>query len=262
MEHKYYKYKSKYLCLKNSLHSRIGFTGGGDNARLDIPTRKFIDELAAQNTEPVYKLSYEDARNVLNDLQKGQNIDVPTENIDIPINDSPLNFSITLIRPKSLHMKSIPVLLYLHGAGFVMGNKETHERLVRELAFGADIAVAFVNYTPSPEAKYPVTLNQGYRALEYISKNADKLYLNRDKIAIAGDSVGGYLATTIARMSKERNGPKIVFQALFYPMTDGTLSSESMKIFADGPWLTLNEMKWVYDAYLPENSDLRNPWIS
>ena len=112
----------------------------------------------------------------------------------------------------------------LHGGGWILGNKETHDRLIREIANGANAAVVFVNYTSSPEAKYPIAIEQAYGATKYIAEHGGNLNLDTSHLAVVGDSVGGNMAAVVALLAKERGGPKIDAQVLFYPVTDGSTS--------------------------------------
>ena len=148
--------------------------------------------------------------------------------------------------------EDLPTLVYFHGGGWILGDKDTHDRLVRELAKGAKAAVVYPNYTPSPEAQYPVPLEQAYAAMLYIIEHADAYGLDPSRIAVAGDSVGGNMATVMTLLAKERKGPEIAFQLLLYPVTDANFDTESYRTFAEGPWLTREAMKWFWDAYAPD----------
>lgn len=219
---------------------------------LTVKTAKFINMLAAQNNPPLYELTPEAARKVLIDAQSG-NVRKP----DVSIKDTTLqvgptgSVDVRIVRPKD-SVGKLPGILYIHGGGWILGNKDTHDRLVRELAVGAGATVIYPNYTPSPEAKYPVPIEQCYAVLEYVTKNSDMFDISPDGIIVSGDSVGGNMATAMALMSQDRNGPKIIFQMLFYPVTNSQLTSRSYSDFAEGPWLTKKAMEWFWDAYLPE----------
>ena len=105
--------------------------------------------------------------------------------------------------------------MYFHGGGWVLGSFDTHERLLRELANGSHAAIVFVNYTPSPEAKYPIALEVAHTATKWIAENGQTLNLDSSRLAVAGDSVGVNMANSVALLSKERGGPTIGFQLLF-----------------------------------------------
>ena len=132
----------------------------------------------------------------------------------------------------------LPVVIYMHGGGWVLGDRETHDRLLRELTNGIGAAVVFVDYERSPEARYPVAIEQGYAVAKYVADNAEKLGVDAGRMAVAGDSVGGNMAAVIALLAKERKGPAFRAQVLFYPVTDASMSTPSYTEFAEGPWLT------------------------
>lgn len=152
-----------------------------------------------------------------------------------------------IIRPKGSKDK-IPSMLYLHGGGWVAGGKETHDRLVRQLAVESGVAVVFPNYGLAPDFKYPVQLEQCYGVLEYMGLHSEKLGFDPDGFVVAG----GNMATVMTMLARERGGPKIIFQLLFYPVTDADMDTKSYRDFADGPWLTKKAMKWYWDSYLPD----------
>ena len=133
-----------------------------------------------------------------------------------------------------------------------MGDRNTHERLIRALADGARAAVVFPDYTPSPEAQYPVPVEQIYAVFNHIMENAEQYQLDTSRIAVAGDSVGGNMAAVMALLIKERHGTPLAFQLLLYPVTDADFGTDSYKDFEDGPWLTRDAMKWFWDQYAPD----------
>lgn len=213
----------------------------------------FITRIEENTTTPLYELTPEQAREV---LRAAQNIkvdvsDVETEEIDVSVNKKH-SIPVMIVRPKGNHDK-LPVIFYIHGGGWVMGDFETHARLVGELAAGVPAAVVFPVYTPSPEAQYPQPTKELFAVLEYIAANGDALNLDTDRLAAAGDSVGGNMAAAMTLMAKA-NGfrPKIDFQLLLYPVTAADFENASYKEFAEGPWLTKKAMAWFWDAYAPD----------
>src|ERR1700754_3993463 len=132
----------------------------------------------------------------------------------------------------------LPVILYMHGGGWVLGNAGTHDRLVRELAVGAGAAVAFVEYDRSPEARYPVAIEQGYATAQWIVREGSANQLDPDRIAVAGDSVGGNMAAALTLMAGERGDVRFVHQSMYCPVTDAAMDTGSYKQFAEGYFLT------------------------
>ncbi len=166
-----------------------------------------------------------------------------------------------IVRPQG-STGALPVTMFYHGGGWVLGGFDTHERLVRELANKSGSAMVFVDYTPSPEAKYPVILEQDYRAMEYIAESGRQHNLDSSRLAVAGDSVGGNMTAVMAMMAKQRNGPDIRFQALFYPVTDANFETGSYRQFDSGYWLARDGMRWFWDNYLPDKKERNQPMAS
>jgi acetyl esterase len=144
------------------------------------------------------------------------------------------------------------MIFHTHGGGWILGDKDTHERLYRELANAAQAIVVFVDYTPAPDAQYPVQIEQAYAALEWALSHADEVGVDPARAALFGDSVGGNMAAALTLMAKERRGPKLAAQVLFYPVTSANLDTDTYEIYADGPWLTRAAMRWFWDSYLPD----------
>ena len=230
---------------------------------LEAKTQAFVDAVAAQGGKPIYELSYPDARKVLEDAQASAKVTkrpADVEDKTFPVGPTGQT-SVTIYRPKGWQ-GTLPVVMYYHGGGWVLGSKNTHDRLLRDLVHGTNSAFVFVNYTPSPEAQFPVPIEQAFAATKYVAEHGDELGFDTTRLAIAGDSVGGNMAAVIAQLAKERKGPTIRYQVLFYPVTDASLSQESYKEFANGPWLTTEAMKWYWDAYAPNKSDRKKPMAS
>ncbi|TDU02079.1 acetyl esterase/lipase [Streptomyces sp. 846.5] len=144
---------------------------------------------------------------------------------------------------------TLPVILYIHGAGWVFGNAHTHDRLVRELAVGAGAAVVFPEYDLSPEARYPVAIEQNYAVARWIVTDGAAKGLDSARIAVAGDSVGGNMAAALTLMAKERGDVPLVQQVLFYPVTDAAFDTGSYHQFAEGYFLRRDGMQWFWDQY-------------
>ncbi|MEY9888955.1 acetyl esterase [Catenulispora sp. MAP5-51] len=143
----------------------------------------------------------------------------------------------------------LPVIIYIHGAGWVFGNAHTHDRLVRELAVGARAAVVFPEYDLSPEARYPVAIEQNFAVARWVVSDGAARGLDASRIAVAGDSVGGNMAAALTLMAKERGGIRLVQQVLFYPVTDASFDTASYHQFAEGYFLRRDAMQWFWDQY-------------
>ncbi|MGA8565747.1 MAG: alpha/beta hydrolase [Nitrososphaeraceae archaeon] len=205
------------------------------------------------------------ARAVLSGLQASgtvQKLPAEIENRTIPGGPNAKEISITIVRPQSNSNETLPVVMYFHGGGWVLGGFDTHERLVRELANKANVVVIFVNYTPSPEAKYPVALEEAYAATKWIAQNGKTVNVNASRLAVAGDSVGGNMAAAVALLAKERDGPPIRFQLLFYPVTDANFETSSYMKYQEGYWLSREAMKWFWDNYVSNQTNIKEPTVS
>jgi acetyl esterase len=230
--------------------------------QLEPATQAFLDALAAKGGEPLYKLSVPQARQVLEDAQSGPVAKLPVDKQTLTFNDAKAGpVSVTIIRPQGI-TGTLPVMLYIHGAGWVLGSENTHDRLVRQLATGTRAAVVFVNYSRAPEAKFPVQNEQSYAAAKWVVERGNQYGIDGHNMAIAGDSVGGNMTAAVTLMTKQRGGPKFVYQVLFYPVTDANFENGSYGEFANGPWLTLPAMKWFWDAYVPNVAERKNPLVT
>jgi acetyl esterase len=158
---------------------------------------------------------------------------------------------VRIVRPRDTG-DALPVIMHFHGGGWVLGDTTTHDRLMREIAVGVGAAVVFVDYALSPEAAYPVAIEQAYTAAKYVVDNAQTLNVDATRLAVVGDGAGGNLAAAVTLMAKERRGPKIDLQVLFYPLTAAGFDTPSYGTFAAGPWLTKAAIAWFWDAYLPD----------
>jgi acetyl esterase len=154
------------------------------------------------------------------------------------------------------------VIVYLHGAGWVFGNHHTHDRLIRELAVGAQAAVVFPNYSLSPEAKYPTAIQECYAVAAWVAEHGQERGLDGSRIAIAGDGVGGNMSAAVTLLAKQRGGPAFRQQVLFYPVTDATFDTESYHQFATGYYLRRDGMQWYWDQYTTDPAQRAEPTAS
>ncbi len=227
---------------------------------LEPTTQHFIDSLAG--SKPIYTLTPDQARTLLHNAQAGA-VAKPAADIQdrtLPVGPT-RQTRIRIIRPHGVR-GTLPVIVYFHGAGWVMGDTTTHDRLVRELAVGTNAVVVFVDYERSPEHRNPVAIEQDYAVTKYVAEHPHEFNVDPSRLAIAGDSVGGNMVAVVALLAEERSGPAIRAQLLFYPVTDAAMNDGSYKEFADGPWLTAKAMAWFWDAYEPDVSKRADPHVS
>lgn len=218
---------------------------------LEPTTQAFIDSL--KGAKPIYTLTPDQARALLHNVQSHAANLPPVQIEDRSLAIGPRGETrIRILRPEGQSKTgAAPVIIYFHGAGWVMGDTTTHDRLVRDLATGTGATVVFVDYDRSPEARYPVAIEEDYAVLSYVAQHAAAFGIDPARLAIAGDSVGGNMTAVVSILDKERHGPAIRAQVLFYPVTDAAMTDGSYKTFANGPWLTAKAMHWFWNAYLP-----------
>ena len=212
-------------------------------------------ELVEATADPLglIKAGPEGARKILNDLQAAPVEKLPVTDEWITVPAAVGDVRARIVKPVGAE-DVLPVVVYMHGGGWILGNAGTHDRLVRELAVGAHAAVVFVEYTPSPEARYPVAIEQGYAVAQWITKEGAAHGLDAGRMAVAGESVGGNMTAALALMAKERGDVTFVQQSLYYPVTDAAMDTASYDRFASGYYLSRKSMEWFWDAYAPEKS--------
>jgi len=201
----------------------------------------------------LYELGPEGARKVLDDIQAApiDKPDVDEKWITVPAAVGDVR--VRIVKPLGAS-GSLPAILYVHGGGWILGNAGTHDRLVRELATGVEAAVVFVEYDRSPEARYPVAIEQAYSTAQWITQHGAGEGLDASRLAIAGDSVGGNMTAALTILAKQRGDVTFVHQSLYYPVTDAAQDTDSYREFADGPYLPAKSMAWFWDAYLPDQA--------
>ena len=235
---------------------------GKPPVKLEKQDQDFLNQLAAADGPPLYTLSYKAARQVLDKLQSGPVAKLPANITERTVPGGPTGpVSIRVVRPAGVK-GPLPGIVYIHGGGWVLGNAMTHDRLVRQIANGARAAVVFVNYTPSPEAQFPVPIEQAYTVAQWVARNGRTIDIDPTRLAIAGDSVGGDMTAAVTLMAKQRGGPHFVRQVLLYPVTDARFDTASYNRLAEGCWLTRPAMKWFWDAYAPDPAVRAQPLAS
>ncbi|WP_432893358.1 alpha/beta hydrolase [Kribbella sp. CA-245084] len=212
-------------------------------------------EFANATSEPpfLYELGPDGARKVLDDVQAAPigKLDIVEKWITVPAEVGDVR--VRIVKPVDA-VGVLPTILFMHGGGWVLGNSQTHDRLVRELAVGADAAVVFVEYDRSPEVHYPVAIEQGYAVARWITQSGSSEGLDAGRMAVAGESVGGNMTAALAILAKQRGDVTFVHQSMYYPVTDAAQDTESYREFADGPFLTAKGMAWFWDCYLPDET--------
>jgi acetyl esterase len=229
---------------------------------LESATRKFVDALNAENAPPLSQVTLEEAREGHARMQDVPVIKAPADVEDRIISVDPNDtLLIRIVRPKGSG-GILPVVMYFHGGGFVLGDRRDWDRFLRDLAQAANAAVVFVEYSRSPEARYPVAIEEAYAATRWIAENGREVDVDPTRLAVAGDSAGGNMVAAVTLLAKERGGPKLDFQVMFYPNTDSSFRSGSFKQFASGYFLSRDDMKWFLDQYLPNKRRRKEPTVT
>ncbi|MDT4935788.1 MAG: acetyl esterase [Pseudonocardiales bacterium] len=214
---------------------------------LEPAAQQFAD--ATANPPFLFDLGPVKGRETVDQVQSGDiaKPDVDVSDMTVPGGPSG-EVSIRILRPRNT-TGPLPVIVYIHGAGWVVGNAHTHDRLIRELAVGANAAVVFPNYSLSPEAKYPTAIEESYAVAAWVAQHGAEQNLDSTRIAVAGDSVGGNMTAALTLLAKERGDVRFVQQVLFYPVTDANFDTESYHQFGDGYFLRRDAMQWFWDQY-------------
>jgi len=227
---------------------------------LDPRTQWFLNFLADMKRPQVFEVPVAEAREMYVKGQKLFPITAPPAQIEDRIIRAGPKGSIPLriFRPQNNSAK-LPVVMYFHGGGWVLGNAETYERFMRDIVGGTGAAVVFVDYRLSPEEHYPVPLEECYAATKWIAEHGSELNLDSTRLAVAGDSAGGNMATAACILARQRGGPAICAQALIYPATDSSFDTPSFHQFGDGYYLTAETSRWFWHQYAPDRSVDKEP---
>ncbi|MFM0245564.1 alpha/beta hydrolase [Paraburkholderia sediminicola] len=215
----------------------------------DLVTSQFLKALNSGTGPAINTMTPAQARQVLIGAQNGVKVDL--SGIDVSnktIEQDGITVPITIVRPQGA-TGTLPVFMFFHGGGWILGDFQTHERLVRDLVVQSGAVAVFVNYTPSPEARYPVAINQAYAATKWVAEHGNEIGVDGSRLAVVGNSVGGNMAAVVSLMAKNKQGPAIRFQGLMWPVTDNNFNDGSYNAYPEGHFLTRPMMKWFWDAY-------------
>jgi len=226
---------------------------------LDPQARMLIDQLAALGGAPTNTLSVAEAREGMRNMTAmrppGDEVaHVEDRRIPGPLGEIPVR----IYAPEG--KKPLPVLVYFHGGGWVIGDIETHDGTCRMIANGAGAVVVSVDYRLAPEHKFPAAAEDSYAATTWVAANAASIGGDPARVAVGGDSAGGNLSAVVALMARDRGGPRLVYQLLIYPVTDASFDQPSYRDNADGYFLTRDSMLWFWNHYRASDADRNNPY--
>jgi len=227
---------------------------------LDPRTQWFLNFLVEMKRPQVFEVPVEEARMM---YVKGQELFAPVK-LPAQIEDRTLpvgpkgDVRIRIMRPEG-SSTPLPVVMYFHGGGWVLGDAATYDAFMRRLVHGTGAAVVFVEYRRSPEEHYPVPLEECYAATKWVAEHGAELGLAPSRLAVAGDSAGGNMATAVCLLAKERGGPRIAAQALIFPPTGPGYETESLREFGQGYFLTAETSRWFWRQYAPDRLADKEP---
>jgi acetyl esterase len=223
-----------------------------DAPALEPAAQAFVE--ATANPPFLFELPPAEGRKAVDDVQTSDIAKLAIDEEWVTIPGGPTGtVKARIVKPPGA-TGTLPVLLYIHGAGWVFGNAHTHDRLVRELAVGIGAAVVFPEYDRAPEARYPAALEQSYAVAQWVVDEGSSNGLDASRFAIAGDSVGGNMTAAMTLLAKERGGPELAAQVLFYPVTDARFDTPSYEQFAEGYFLRRDGMQWFWDQYTTDEA--------
>jgi acetyl esterase len=226
------------------------------------PNVELLLSAMAQGGQSLSEMGVEQARAMIEQfdaLAAGSPVELPrVEDMNAPgaAGDIPLR----LYSPAADAV--LPVVVYFHGGGWVIGNIKSHDFICRRLARDANATVISVDYRLAPEHTFPCAVEDCYAVTKWVADNAQQLKVDGSRLAVAGDSAGGNLTAVTALQARDRGGPTIAFELMIYPVVDGTMSFPSIKENAEGYLLTAADMVWFYDQYAPDGVDRKNPMLS
>jgi acetyl esterase len=222
---------------------------------LDPKTEWFLKFLKDQARPEVFEMPVETAREMQAAAQAmflGDELLAETEDRIIPVGPKG-KLELRIFRPVG-SKAALPVVMYFHGGGWVLGDVDTYDRFAREIVNGTGAAVVFVEYNRAPEERYPVPVEECYAATQWVAEHAGEIGVKANQIAVAGDSAGGNIAAAVTMLAKERGGPRITAQVLIYPATTATFDTPSFQQFASGYFLTRDATRWFWNQYVPDRA--------
>lgn len=251
---------AKTLFAAALLAATATYAGAASLPGVEHQTASFLK--AIEGGKPIEQMTPQEARAVLVGAQSGGKVKLAPADVSektVKLDGKPVK--LTIVRPAGAK-GILPVFMFFHGGGWVLGDYPTHERLVRDLVAGSGAVAVFVNYTPSPEAGYGVAINEAYAATRWVAEHGAQIGVDGKRLAVAGNSVGGNMAAVISLMAKQKGAPALRSQVLLWPVTDANFDTPSYQQFADGHFLTRNMMTWFWDNYTHDANARREIYAS
>jgi acetyl esterase/lipase len=230
--------------------------------RLSSGTKAFLKILNSGGGPPLESLPPLQAREVLVQAQASVPVDLSgIEESEKTIKVDGYTIKLDIVRPVGIKGK-LPVFIFIHGGGWVLGDYPTHKRMVRDLVVLTGFSGVFINYTRTPDARYPQQVNEIFAATKWIAEHGEEIQVDGKNLAVVGNSVGGNMTAVTALKAKENRGPKIKLHIMMWPIVDANFETESYKQFGEQRFLTTSLMKWMYDLYTSDPDQRREIYAS
>jgi acetyl esterase/lipase len=235
--------------------NQITIPNVADDAAISREIKVFLAALNSGGGDPIESMSPLDARQVLVGAQKSVEVDYSgIQESEKTIEQDGFTIKLNIVEPEG-NTKTLPAFIFIHGGGWVLGDYPTHKRMVRDLVVQSGATGIFVNYTPTPDAKYPQAVNEIYAATKWIAANGNQINVDGSTISVVGNSVGGNMTAVTALKAIENNGPKLKSLIMFWPIVAADFETDSYKKFGKDRFLTTPLMKWMYDLYTTDPAE-------
>ncbi|WFC82055.1 alpha/beta hydrolase [Enterobacter quasiroggenkampii] len=216
----------------------------------------FLNVLNSGKGKPMEQMTPQEARQVLIGAQQGAKLP-PAQVSEKTIQVNGQAIKLKIVKPENA-TGTLPAFMFFHGGGWVLGDFPTHERLIRDLVRASGAVAVYVDYTPSPEAHFPVAIHQAFEATKWVAEHGQEIGVDGSRLGLVGNSVGGNMVASVALQAKQFNGPKIRYNVMLWPVTDANFDTASYNQFENGYFLSKNMMKWFWDNYTTNAADRNN----
>jgi acetyl esterase len=230
--------------------------------RLDPQAEALLQGMAKMNIPPLHTLTPTQAREMWRKMAALSSEPEAVANVEnLTITGPGGQIPVRIYTPRG--DGPFPILVFFHGGGWVICDLDTHDNLCRSLTNRACCVVVSADYRLAPEHKFPAAVEDAYAATQWVVNNANRINGDSARIAVGGDSAGGNLATVVAVMARDRNGPGLIYQLLIYPPTDvSSADTDSHRNYEGGYFLAKGDGEWFCDQYLNCEEDRLNPLVS
>lgn len=240
---------SENTSKQTNMNNEITVADYATDTSIEVQTKEFLKALNTSGGKPMETMQPADARKVLEGAQTSVQADISGVDVsEKTITQDGITVKLFIMRPAGAG-GVLPVFMFFHGGGWVLGDFPTHQRFIRDLVVNSGAVAVHAEYTRSPEAKYPVAVNECYAAAKWVAANGAEINVDGRRMAIVGNSVGGNLTAAVALMAKNKKGPEFKLQVLFWPVTDASFETVSYNKYANDRFLTKKMMQWFWDNY-------------